>query len=160
MFFSKGLWGLVAMLASSANQLVLGEQLNSWCNTPGPRWYNPGDLWSSSTSCRSGMSSEGRATVTFKYNTRGNVFASIWTVSWLFYHNPCDTQGRKTGLHYTWAGQKTHPFCQYLASYSVFDNCKKRKATGSRSVKSAATSCLRKWSEILLTSLSHINFQF
>lgn len=84
MFFSKGLWGLVAMLASSANQLVLGEQLNSWCNTPGPRWYNPGDLWSSSTSCRSGMSSEGKATVTFKYNTRGNISTSIWNVSWNF----------------------------------------------------------------------------
>lgn len=74
MFFSKGLWGLVAMLASSANQLVLGEQPNSWCDIPDPRWYNPGDLWSSSTSCRSGMSSEGRSTVTLKYNTRKNDF--------------------------------------------------------------------------------------
>lgn len=63
-FFSKGLWGLVAMLASSASQLVLEERLNSWCDTPDPTWNNPGDLWSSSTSCRSGMSSEGRSTAT------------------------------------------------------------------------------------------------
>lgn len=58
-FFSRGLCGLVAMLASSASQLVLGEQLSSWWDTPAPTWNNPGDLWSSSTSCSSGMSSVG-----------------------------------------------------------------------------------------------------
>lgn len=116
-FFSKGLWGLVAMLASSANQLVLGEQTNSWCDTPDPRWYNPGDLWSSSTSWRSGMSSEGRATVMLKYNTTDHDFFQMDPVSEL-YRNPCDTQVRKTGLRYTWAGQRTRPFYQYSASNS------------------------------------------
>lgn len=72
-FFSKGLWGLVAMLASSASQLVLGEQLNSWWDTPAPTWNNPGDLWSSSTSCRSGMSSGDRSTVT--------IIVNMWTCS-------------------------------------------------------------------------------
>lgn len=62
---SKGLWGLVAMLASSASQLVLGEQLSSWWDTPAPTWNKPGDLWSSSTSCSSGMSSVMRLTVLF-----------------------------------------------------------------------------------------------
>lgn len=56
--FSRGLSGLVAMLASSASQLVFGEQLNSWWDTPAATWNTPGDLWSSSTSCRSGMSSK------------------------------------------------------------------------------------------------------
>lgn len=55
--FSRGLWGLVAMLANSASQLVLGEQLSSWWDTA-PTWNNLGDLWSSSTSCSSGMSSK------------------------------------------------------------------------------------------------------
>lgn len=56
-FFSRGLSGLVAMSASSASQLVFGEQLNSWWDTPAATWNTPGDLWSSSTSCKSGMSS-------------------------------------------------------------------------------------------------------
>lgn len=57
--FSRGLSGFVAMSASSASQLVLGEQLNSWWETPAATWNTPGDLWSSSTSCKSGMSSKG-----------------------------------------------------------------------------------------------------
>lgn len=56
--FSRGLSGLVAMSASSASQLVFGEQLNSWWDTPAATWNATGDLWSSSTSCRSGMSSK------------------------------------------------------------------------------------------------------
>lgn len=56
-FFSRGLSGLVAMSASSASQLVFGEQLNSWWDTPAATWNTPRDLWSSSTSCKSGMSS-------------------------------------------------------------------------------------------------------
>lgn len=67
-FFSRGLWGLVAMLASSASQLVLGEQLSSWWDTPAPTWNNPGDLWSSSTSCSSGMSSWEKSTIIFRIN--------------------------------------------------------------------------------------------
>lgn len=77
-FFSKGLWGLVAMLASSASQLVLGEQLNSWWDTPAPTWNNPGDLWSSSTSCRSGMSSGERSMATLMIKTwESSVFLNV-----------------------------------------------------------------------------------
>lgn len=55
--FSKGLWGLVAILANSASQLVFGAPLSPWWDTA-PTWNKAGDLWSSSTSCKSGISSE------------------------------------------------------------------------------------------------------
>lgn len=65
---SKGLWGLVAMLANSVSQFVwmmlllsecrlqTGSGLSSW-DTPWVTWNTAGDDWSSCTSCSSGKSS-------------------------------------------------------------------------------------------------------
>lgn len=114
--FSRGLSGLVAMSASSASQLVLGEQLNSWWETPAATWNTPGDLWSSSTSCKSGMSSKG-GTMRGDYHQAG-----FWQEKknkkhdvWGFYRNPCDTRARRAGPRCTWGGQRTRPFSQLSA---------------------------------------------
>lgn len=116
--FSRGLSGLVAMSASSASQLVFGEQLNSWWETPAATWNTPGDLWSSSTSCKSGMSSKG-GTMRGDYHQAGfwgkktkNVTVLLF---WGFYRNPFDTRARRAGPRCTWGGQRTRPFSQLSA---------------------------------------------
>ncbi len=70
----RGLWGLVAMLASSVSQFVCetlpsGLELRplmgpcSWCDMSGATWNTPGVDWSSCTSCSSGRSSAETETV-------------------------------------------------------------------------------------------------
>lgn len=108
--FSRGLSGLVAMSASSASQLVFGEQLNSWWDTPTATWKSPGERWSSSTSCRSGMSSRGgrRRVRGGRHQGRGQ---TILLLEW-FYRNPCGSWATRAGPRYTWAGQRTRPLSQ------------------------------------------------